>query len=360
MIACTFGIILTGVIAISSGSASEGFVDVHMHLNGHAAPARRGPNARRPPEGPTINYEGAADHLIEMMNRAGVAKAVVMPPPQLPGQKGAYTYHVLLDAIRKYSGRLVLAAGGGELNPLIHGNESSAVTPALKRKFESQCEAMIRDGARSFGEMTILHFGLGQGHVFEQAPADHPLFLLLADIAARHNMPIDVHWEAVPNDQPLPGALAGRSSANPPTVRATIPALERLLAHNRKAQIVLVHIGWDNTGHATIPLLRRLLDENSNLTYALKFVRMQYEPFQAGNKFAGEDLLIRAEWVKFISDYPNRFVVGADEFVGIERGQERKGPPASFDDTWNIVHQLPEHIRLKVGGENARRLYGLN
>ncbi len=307
-----------------------------------------------------MDYEAAADHLVEMMDRAGVARTVVMPPPQELNQAGGYTYHALLGAIRKYPGRLYLAAGGGELNPLIQGTDSAAVTPALWRRFENLCDEMIRDGARSFGEMTILHFGLGQNHHFEQSPADHPLFLLLADIAARHDMPIDIHWEAVPEDQPLPEALVGLSSANPPTVKSTIPALERLLAHNLNAKIVLVHIGWDNTGHAEIPLLKRLLDDHPNLTYGLKFVRKQYEPFQSDNKIADEDLRIRAAWVKFISDYPERFVVGADEFVGIQRSSsERRGPPPSFDDTWNIIRQLPEDVRAKVGRDNALRVYGL-
>ena len=354
-------------VSSEMGSASEEFVDVHMHLNGRSIPDRSGSpqrgrgNPRRPPQRstPTMDYEAAADHLVEMMDRAGVAKAIVMPPPQELNKTGAYTYHVLLGAIRKHPGRLYLAGGGGELFPLIQGTESAAVTPALRRRFEALCDEMIRDGARSFGEMAILHFSLGENHGFHQTPADHPLFLLLADIAARHNMPIDIHWEAVPQDQPLPQTLASRT-ANPPTIQATIPGLERLLAHNRNTKIVLVHIGWDNTGHATIPLLKRLLDENPNLTYALKFVRREYEPFQRGNKFADEDLRIRAEWVRFISDYSDRFVVGADEFVGVRRSSERRGPPPSFDDTWNIIHQLPQGVRAKVGRENALRLYGLN
>ena len=73
-------------------------------------------------------------------------------------------------------GRLYLAGGGGELFPLIQGTESAAVTPALRRRFEALCDEMIRDGARSFGEMAILHFSLGENHGFHQTPADHPLF----------------------------------------------------------------------------------------------------------------------------------------------------------------------------------------
>ena len=100
------------------GSASEDFVDVHMHsmavrylIEAVHRNGGRG-NPRRPPQRstPTMDYEAAADHLVEMMDRAGVAKAIVMPPPQELNKTGAYTYHVLLGAIRKHP-RTTLSRG---------------------------------------------------------------------------------------------------------------------------------------------------------------------------------------------------------------------------------------------------------
>ena len=67
-------------------------------------------------------------------------------------------------------------------------------------------------GAAGFGEMAAEHFSGGTPYQF--APPDHPLFLLLADIAARHDVPIDQHMNAVPRDGPSAGfVLAFQSLA---------------------------------------------------------------------------------------------------------------------------------------------------
>ncbi|MBI2264126.1 MAG: amidohydrolase family protein [Armatimonadetes bacterium] len=350
-----------------NGGTPKGYIDVHMHLRaqGRAAGGQRSPGpGRRPPlearqgrHGGNQDLAAAADNLISIMDRLGIAKAIILPPPQKPGQQGAHTYKNQLGAIRSHPDRLVLGAGGGELNPIIQGTDPSSVTPAIRAEFERKAEEIIRDGAHVFGEMTCLHFSFGQTHVFEQVPPDHPLFLLLADIAAKNNIPIDLHWEAVPEEMATPQALIERSSNNPARVQATVPGLERLLSHNRKARIVVVHVGWDNTGYQTVDLLRRLLKTHPNLYCGLKFVRKQYEPFQRGNNMADQNLRIKPEWVQLMSDFSDRFVVGADEFVGTQ-GSKGHGPP-SLEDTWTIIEQLPAAVRTKVGRDNAARIYGL-
>ena len=365
------------------------YVDVHMHLIGEPAsgggqaagelprtprPDRRPPGGKpprgKPPRpggpgagegasGPALNYDAAADRLVAEMDRLGIEKAIVMPPPQTPAQPGGYSYAQLLPALRKHPGRLVLGAGGGELSPLLTGTDPSAVTPAVREEFERKAEAIVRDGARAFGEMAILHFSFNPRHVFFQVAPDHPLFLQLADIAARHGIPIDLHWEAVPEDMATPDAVAKRSPNNPARVKSNVPGLERLLAHNRKAKIVLVHVGWDNTGAQTVGLLRRLLTEHPNVFCALKYVRKEFEPFGQGNQMAAGGKIL-PEGVKLIGEFPDRFVVGADEFILPDAAGEgdRRGPP-SFEDTWSIIDQLPPDLRTKVGRVNAMRIYGL-
>jgi predicted TIM-barrel fold metal-dependent hydrolase len=293
-----------------------------------------------------------------MMNRAGIAKAVIMPPPQSPNQAGAYTYDELLAAIRRYPDRLILAAGGGELNPMIIGTDSAAVTEEIRAEFQKQADRIVRDGARAFGEMSALHFSFSERHTFKQAPPDHPLFRLLADIAARHGIPIDLHIEAAEADETVPVRLTSRSRANPAAVAATIPGLERLLSHNRGANIVWQHGGWDNTGHATPELFHRLFARHPNFYCALKVVRRQYEPFRSANSLCDDNLRLHPDWRELIIAYPDRFVIGADEFVLAAGSTQRKGPP-SFEDTWSIIDQLPEEVRERVGRTNAARIYGL-
>ncbi|MBI5367351.1 MAG: amidohydrolase family protein, partial [Planctomycetes bacterium] len=349
---------LVGVLAWTHSACSQDDargrakgIDVHMHLLPAPGPRGTGPS-----------FDAAADNLVATMDRLGIEQAIVMPPPQRAGQPGGYSSESLLPALRKHAGRLVLGAGGGELSPMILATAVDGVTPAIRREFEEKAEALVRAGARAFGEMAVLHFSFNERHPFLQVPPDHPLFLLLADIAARHGRPIDLHWEAVPAEMATPEPLRRISPNNPERVTANVPGLERLLEHNRKAQIVLVHGGWDNTGFQTPELLRRLLGRHPNLFCALKFVRPSYERFRAGNHLAGADLKPEAAWVKLIGDFPDRFVVGADEFIVPAEarggGSARRGPP-SFEDTWTVIEGLPAAVRAQVGRENAVRIYGL-
>jgi predicted TIM-barrel fold metal-dependent hydrolase len=269
------------------------------------------------------------------------------------------SYRELLGAVRRYPDRLFLAAGGGELSPMITGTGPEAVTPEIRARFERTAEAIVRDGARAFGEMTALHYSFHANHPFIQVDADHPLFLLLADIAARNDLPIDLHMEAVPLDQATPAALIQRSSANPPVTRASIPGLERLLAHNRRARVVWVHVGWDNTGHMTADLVGRLLAAHPNLYCSLKFVRRDLEAFRTGVDLVDEGGAgFRPEWTRLFARFGDRFMVGSDEFVGTGPGGRRIGPP-SFADTWALIRELPPPLRPKIAHENARRVYRL-
>ena len=104
------------------------------------------------------------------------------------------------------------------------------------RDFRREAEAIVKAGAVGFGEIAAEHFSSGRGnHPYESTRPDHPLLLALADIAAEHDMPIDLHMEAVPQDMPFPGRRAG--GANPENLKENISGLERLLAHNRNARI---------------------------------------------------------------------------------------------------------------------------
>ncbi len=50
--------------------------------------------------------------------------------------------------------------------------------------------------------MTAERLCLGKNHR-QSAPPDHPLFTLLADIAAKNDLPIDIHREEIDKDSGL-------------------------------------------------------------------------------------------------------------------------------------------------------------
>lgn len=340
-----FAATLTLVAGAARAQEGGGGVDVHMHLSPSRAGDERG-------------FREAADRLVEIMDRAQVARALVMPPPTSPGQGTGEMWRGLREAVRAHPDRLWFAAGGDVLQPMILAADPAKVTRQERAEFVAQAEALVDAGARAFGEMAALHFSFAEHHPFEQVDPDHPLFLALAEVAARKDVAIDLHVEAVLEDQPLPEGLAGRSPRNPMTIRATIPGLERLLAHDRKARIVWQHVGWDNTGHLTTDLLRRLLADHPNLFCAIKVARPELERFRKGVSIVDEDMKIRPEWRSLLEDHPDRFVIGADEFVQAAEGR-RTGPP-SFSDTWALVRQLPPNIRPKIARENAVRIYNLD
>jgi hypothetical protein len=303
-----------------------------------------------------------AENLFSMMDQHGVARSLVVVVPTHYRRNGEADYRAAQSVVKAYPDRLLLMAGGATLGPMIYETEPAAVTPELRAKFEERAERLIAEGATGFGEMLALHLCLSQTHSYYGTPPDHPLFLLLADIAARHHVPIDLHTEAVPQDMPMPANLTQACDLNPSVLPATIPALEGLLAHNRQAKIVWQHIGWDNTGHMTIDLLRRLLEAHSNLYLALK---IEVRAFQVGNSRApmpnrpvDEKGQILPEWLELIGDYPDRFMVGADEFVSVP-GRSTPGAP-SFSQTWSLLDQLPPDLAEKVGRDNASRVYGLD
>ena len=70
-----------------------------------------------------------------------------------------------------------------------------------------------------------------------------------------------------------------------------------------------------------------------------------------------ENGAVRPEWLGLMNEFPDRFMIGADDFIGAS-GARRGGPP-SFAGTWAVIEQLPEGLREKVGRENAAKVYSL-
>ena len=345
----------------------NGYVDVHIHLDPMGL-ARKGPSSARPPRTPRrpmgggrIDYEGMADNIVSLMDQMGVEKAMLLPHPQVPFQQGtAATYATCLFASAYYPKRLLVGGGGDTLNPLIYRYGRDEVTPEVRAQFREEAEKLAKAGIVVFGEMAALHLSMQERHIFSQVDPDHPLFLLLADIAAENNIPIDLHMEAVPKDMSTPENLLKISSRNPTILKANIGGLERLLEHNRKARIVWQHIGWDNIGYMTIELLTSLLERHPNLYLALRVEYRNMKMDESGpmpNRIVDEERVVRPEWEKFIADFSDRIVIGSDDFMGLMRPESR--PQDSFKKTWSILEQFPEEIASKIGRDNAVRIYNL-
>jgi len=283
-------------------------------------------------------------NLLRAMNTYLVEMEILLPPPFPPDRRGSYGLRELAPLARADPGRFAFAAGGESLNPMIQQIGPDKVTPDLIREFQQQAEVIVKAGAVGFGEIAAEHFSSGIGnHPYESARPDHPLLLALADIAAQSGMPIDLHMEAVPRDMPFPRrSFRGQ---NPETLNENISGLERLLQHNRRARIVWAHAGWDLTGERTVLLMRSLLEKNPNLYMSVK---LDKSGFRGTSPFGLDDRL-KPGWIRMLLDFPDRFVIGSDQFF--DEGTERLSLARKF------VDELPPEVARVVASENARRIY---
>ncbi len=248
-----------GEAPAGAASAELMYVDTHNHLVGRVKGGSAG----------QFDYEGPARTALATMNTTGIKLNLVMPMPQGVEQKHRLYLDDILPMLKQYPGRFAVLGGGGSLNVLIQeAVKSGQVTDAAKEKFDATAAELFSKGIVGFGEMTAEHFSMRSGHPYVSAPPDHPLFLRLAGLAAKYDIPIDIHMEAITEEMPLPSRL--QSPPNPSVLTPNMGAFERLLANNRKARIVWVHLGWDNTGRRTVDLTRRLLSKHENLYMSVR------------------------------------------------------------------------------------------
>ena len=312
-------------------AAAVAIVDTHAHL----IRSRRGSST------------AAAGQALRAMDEFNVEKTILLPPPFPPNHPGTYGRGEIEPVVRDDPRRFAFVAGGESLNPMIHALAPNEVTPEHVRRFQQEAAAIAAAGAVGFGELAAEHFSSGRSrHPYESARPDHPLLLVLADIAAQNAMPIDLHMEAVPQDMEMPDRWRGRGG-NPERLRENISGFERLLAHNSKARIVWAHCGWDLTGERTVPLMRSLLDKHPNLYMSIKL-----DP--RGSRRTSPltpDGVLRPEWVALFRAFPDRFVIGSDQFF--DQGTERLALARQ------LVDALPPDIARLLASENAEQLYRL-
>ena len=308
--------------------AASPFVDVHVHLD----PA---------------NFSNSLRSALDAMAGENAAKLVLMPPPFTTDDPARYDADRILPRINGYSDKFAVLGGGGTLNAMIHQSVASG-DPGLevRRRFKEQAEGLFRAGAAGFGELAAEHFA--GATPYQSAPPDHPLFLLLADVAAEHGVPVDLHMEAVVESRPIPAGL--KSPPNPPRLRANIAEFERLLEHNPRARIIWAHAGWDNTGDRTPGLCRRLLAAHPNL-----YMDVKIDPANPGLNSPltdGGRGTIEPEWLQLFKDFPDRFVVGTDQHY-----PEPLPGPQRWQAAVLLLNQLPAELQRKFGKENAAKLY---
>jgi predicted TIM-barrel fold metal-dependent hydrolase len=173
--------------------------------------------------------------------------------------------------------------------------------------------------------------GGGEVHVHQASrkirrAIDGPPFRALLEVVATHGAPLIVHDE-------LTDGL--------------IPELERALAQNRKATIVLAH-----AGSAEPPVLAGLLSRHDNLQIDLSGTHFLRTP-----ALATESGPLGAGWRSLLTERADRFLAGIDVWAPALLA------PAMLDRlmgwTRRILGELPPPAAERIAHGNAVRLYRL-
>lgn len=335
-------LLLAGALSIPCALAQGEWIDVHVHLIAD--------------KGSLEDFDEAARAAVQIMDQNNIKKIVVMSPPR---PKENFDVESLKAVMTKYGSRITVFGGGGSLNPMLQeASHSTTVSDGMRRQFEEMAESYLASGAKGFGEIAAHHVSLLPSHGYESVPADHPLMLLLADIAARHGVPIDLHFDPVPEDSPTPSRLT--SPRNPPMLKANLAGLERLLEHNRKARIMWAHAGSDPVGFFTPRLAREMLGRHPNLFFSIRPL------YNSPSALINPRGFVNREWVQVFRDFPDRFVIGTDSFI-VASNYNGPDAPKTFamaaDKQRNAVKilldSLPDDLAQRIGYENAERIYKL-
>jgi predicted TIM-barrel fold metal-dependent hydrolase len=316
---------LMGLVGtLAAAPAATPYIDGHTHFDAADVP-------------------GSIRAALTGLQEQNAAMIFLLPPPDTFDNPKRFDAEVILAAAKQHPGKLAVLGGGGTLNGMIHQSVVSGdAGPEVRKAFQQRAEELAAEGVVGFGEMTAEHFaGVTP---YQSAPADHPLFLLLADIAARHRLPIDLHLEAVPQAMTLPEGL--KSPPNPPRLHENIAAFERLLAHDPRARIIWAHAGTDGTGSRTPELCRRLLQAHPNLYMELKIGG-------AGKNSPLAEGKLKPVWLQLFRDFPDRFIIGSDQHYPPPPGVQRWEASVLF------LNQLPSGLQRSIGRDNALALYGM-
>lgn len=330
------------MISVAHAQAKGEWIDVHFHLVADKDDLE--------------SFDEAASAALRMMDAENIRTIIIMSPPR-PNEN--FDIESIAAVAKKYAPRIVMFGGGGSLNPMLQAAaHAPQVTEDVRRRFEETALAIIASGAKGFGEIAAHHVSLSPSHGYESVPADHPLLLLLADIAAQHDVPIDLHFDPIPEDVDKPANLS--SPKNPAVLKENLSGLARLLAHNRKAKIVWAHAGGDPVGYFTPKLVREMLERHANLSFSIR----------PTNNMPGSMVPpkgpINQEWIAVLRDFPDRFVIGSDTFVVPTRYTGPEAPrifagraEVQLRGIRRLLSHLPADLARRIGYENAERIYRL-
>ena len=308
------------------------FIDVH----GHFVPL--GPEF--PPKSKMAVKFGFAgmpvSEFIASMDRWGVDIFINELSPSSIWLGGTEDDYGIPKLSELYPRRVFSLYGGKALRLLYRVVERGGYTASQEETFVRLIDQAMRSGKyKGFGEIGLYHMETVK-RANLTIKADHPWMLKLADIAAKYDVPIDIHMEATDE---------------------SLSALERLLDYNRRTKIVWAHAGWSELGHGTADVWERLMMRHPNLYGSIKHrtpTRRAPSPKVNICDRSGE---IEAEWLRLFERFPDRFMIGSDSGPGlfVKGGNDFR----HLKHMQAFLHRLPKHLLGPIARDNAIRVFNL-
>jgi hypothetical protein len=184
-----------------------------------------------------------------------------------------------------------------------------------------------------FGELGPLHFSSKSGQPYLNYQVDTPWMLWLSELAATHNMVLDIHMEA--------------------TV-TTLSEFANLLAHNTNTKIIWDHAGWCNTGQATATVISGLMAAHPNLYVSLKM--RQNNTVCSPTDSNG---ILKSDWQTLLTTYADRIMVGTDAKYWFDSSTISDQLSGSYTLLDNMLKQLPGDTAQKIRTGTAKALFGI-
>ncbi|SNQ58912.1 amidohydrolase family protein [Candidatus Methanoperedens nitratireducens] len=249
--------------------SEDRYIDVHTHITPAGMPL---------------------EQIIRSMDKEGIDRMIIMESPTDIYNRVPQAQYGIPEAAEKYPDRFTALYGG-------------------------------------FGEIALRHFPSEDGTEIT-IPGDHPWIFVMSDIAAKYDVPIDIHMEATDE---------------------TVADLEKLLDHNKSANLIWEHAGRSNTGKTTPLLMRRLMEEHPNMYSAVK-IRKAKTAERIVVRILDDEDKITPEWMALFRDFPDRFMIGSDIKPG-----EKDDDFSHIKNQRKFLSRLPPEIAKKIKRENAKK-----
>ena len=183
---------------------------------------------------------------------------------------------------------------------------------------------------RGIGEISLRHRRFSNSPTGgDQNPADGPVVLQIYDLAARYDVPVNVHVDHEFSDE-----------------------LERALEHNRNTNII-----WGHMGDGPASLIRGMMGRHPNLYADISTRNPIYDrgiPIDEQSLTHG-DGTIKEEWRTLFEEFPDRFLFGID--VGHQDRHDMIGEVVAYYRS--VFGQLTQATAEAIANGNAKRFLGL-